>query len=61
MVFDDFRSSSELSVTEVDVAERRQLLYVSRGLYTFYNMSNYCRRAFLYAGPNASMETRPAS
>ena len=38
-----------------DVAGRRQLRSASRGLLYFprYNMSNYGRRAFSYAGPHA--------
>ena len=36
-----------------DVAGRRQLRSASRGLLNFsrYNMSNYSRRAFCFAGP----------
>jgi len=46
---------SELCVPVADVAGRRQLRSASRGLQYFphYNMSNYGRRAFSYAGPHA--------
>ena len=46
---------SELCVPVADVAGRRQLRSASRGLLYFlrYNMSNYGRRAFSYAGPHA--------
>ena len=45
---------SELCVPVADVAGRRQLRSVRRGLLYFprYNMSNYCRHAFSYAGPH---------
>ena len=46
---------SELCVPVTDVAGRRQLRSASRELLYFprYNMSNYGRRAFFYAGPHA--------
>ena len=46
---------SELCVPVADVAGRRQLRSVSRGLLYFprYNMSNYSRRAFSYTGLHA--------
>jgi len=44
---------AELCVPVADVAGRRQLRSASRGLLNFprYNMSNYGRRAFCFAGP----------
>ena len=44
---------AELCVSVADVAGRRQLRSASRGLLNFprYNMSNYGRRAFCFAGP----------
>ena len=44
---------AELCVPVADVAGRRQLRSASRGLLNFsrYNMSNYSRRAFCFAGP----------
>jgi len=46
---------SELCVPVADVAVRRQLRSASRGLLYIprYNLSNYGRRAFSYAGPHA--------
>ena len=46
---------SELCVPVADVAGRRQLRSASRRLLYFprYNMSNYGRRAFSYAGHHA--------
>ena len=43
---------AELCVPVADVAGRRQLRSASRGLLNFprYNMSNYGRRAFCFAG-----------
>ena len=43
---------AELCVPVADVAGRRQLRSASRGLFNFprYNMSNYGRRAFCFAG-----------
>jgi len=45
---------AELCVPVADVAGRRQLSSASRGLLNFprYNMSNYGRRAFCFAGPH---------
>jgi len=44
---------AELCVPVADVAGRRQLRSASRELLNFprYNMSNYGRRAFCFAGP----------
>jgi len=44
---------AELCVPVADVAGRRQLRSASRGLLNFprYNVSNYGRRAFCFAGP----------
>jgi len=44
---------AELCVPVADVAGRRQLRSASRGHLNFprYNMSNYVRRAFCFAGP----------
>jgi len=44
---------AELCVPVADVARRRQLRSATRGLFNFprYNMSNYGRRAFCFAGP----------
>ena len=44
---------AELCVPVADVAGRRQLRSASRGLLNFprYNMPNYSRRAFCFAGP----------
>ena len=44
---------AQLCVPVADVAGRRQLRSASRGLLNFprYNMSNYGRRAFRFAGP----------
>jgi len=44
---------AELYVPVADVAGRRQLRSASRGLLNFrrYNLSNYGRRAFCFAGP----------
>ena len=44
---------AELCVPVANVAGRRQLRSASRGLLNFprYNMSNYGRRAFCFAGP----------
>ena len=46
---------AELCVPIADVAERRQFRSASRGLLNFprYNMTNYGRRAFSFAGPYA--------
>jgi len=49
--FDEYLA--ELCVPVADVAGRHQLRSASRGLLNFprYNMSNYGRRAFCFAGP----------
>jgi len=45
---------ADLCVPVADVVGRRQLRSISRGLLNFprYNMSNYGRRAFCFAGPD---------
>jgi len=51
---DDPLHLAELCVPAADVAGRRQLRSASRGLLNFprYNMPNYGRRAFCFAGPH---------
>ena len=51
---DDPLHLAELCVPVADVAGRRQLRSASRGLLNFprYNMPNYGRRAFCFAGPH---------